>query len=164
MSAKETIWARAHLEYLTLAVIFTSACYIVIGHVFIWYKFQFKFNGTFALALAVFPLTALLVGKFFKNFNRGLLLLIAVCFIFALPLCGLFQTGASDGASIIGGLIPYSDAHGYYVSALRLNQGGAFDSSGRVADGGARREGKWQRGHGGMGGGDTGADGGNETE
>jgi hypothetical protein len=130
MSSKETIWARALLEYLTLVLIFLSACYILIGHVLIWYKLHSKFNGTFGLALGIFPLTALLVGKFFKDFNRGLLPLIAVCFIFALPLCGLFQTGASDGASIIGGLIPYSDAHGYYVSALRLNQGSSFDSFG----------------------------------
>ena len=131
MSARDTIWARAPLlEYLTLALIFASACYILIGHVFIGYKLQFKFNSTFALALAFFPLTALLVGKFFKDFNRDLLLLIAVCFIFALPLCGLFQTGASDGASIIGGLLPYSDAGGYYRSALGLNQGGSFSSFG----------------------------------
>ena len=130
MPIKKKIWSRALFEYSVLALIIASACYILFGHVLIGFKLQCKFNGVFGLILGIFPLAALMTGKYFKSFNRDLLLWIAVCFMFGLALCGLFQTGASDGASIIGGLLPYSDAGGYYASALSINQGGAFDSFG----------------------------------
>ena len=97
MRLKCTKLPKPLLESLILALILASFCYILIDHVFIWCKLQSKFNASFGLALAVFPLAALLSGRFFKNFNRCLLLLMAVCFIFSLPLSGIFQTGASDG-------------------------------------------------------------------
>lgn len=45
--------------------------------------------------------------------------------LFALPLSGLWQSGITDG-TVIGGLLPWSDANAYYVDAQRLLEGGLF--------------------------------------
>ncbi|NPV86591.1 MAG: hypothetical protein HPY45_11365 [Anaerolineae bacterium] len=49
----------------------------------------------------------------------------ATLVLFALPLAGLWSSGANE-QNIIAGLIPYSDASGYYGDALRLLNGGDF--------------------------------------
>ncbi|MFI5339630.1 MAG: hypothetical protein ACHQ7N_07320 [Candidatus Methylomirabilales bacterium] len=48
--------------------------------------------------------------------------MLCVCLI---VLVGMWQAGVSD-TQIIGGLFPYSDAHGYYTDALRLLHGERF--------------------------------------
>lgn len=45
--------------------------------------------------------------------------------LFALPLSALWNSGISDG-TIIGGLLPWSDASSYYWDARRLVEGGTF--------------------------------------
>ncbi len=45
--------------------------------------------------------------------------------LFALPLLALWNSGISDGYTI-GGLLPWSDARGYYWDAERLLEGGTF--------------------------------------
>jgi hypothetical protein len=45
--------------------------------------------------------------------------------LFALPLLALWTSGISD-ASLIGGLLPWSDASGYYWDAKRVLEGGIF--------------------------------------
>lgn len=48
---------------------------------------------------------------------------VAIVFaVFALPLMGLWRTGYSD-SRILGGLLPFSDARGYYEGAMRLIEG-----------------------------------------
>lgn len=50
--------------------------------------------------------------------------LAAVLSVFALELAGLWLTAESDGEFIIGGLLPWSDARGYYTGAQLLEAGG----------------------------------------
>jgi len=47
--------------------------------------------------------------------------------LFALPLSGLWHSGISD-PSIIGGLLPWSDASGYYGDAKQVLIGGSFSA------------------------------------
>ena len=65
---------------------------------------------------------------FFLSFNnsRGhFLSLSSMLILFALPLSALWTTGLSN-EFIIGGLIPFSDAAGYYNDANRFLEGGVF--------------------------------------
>ncbi len=52
-----------------------------------------------------------------------------VLVLFAAPLLGRWQTGRSDGAAI-GGLLPFSDATGYYHCAAELWEGRSFRDTG----------------------------------
>jgi hypothetical protein len=74
------------------------------------------------------PLIFTILFAFFLSLNnsRGLLLsLSSMLILFALPLSALWTTGLSN-EFIIGGLLPFSDAAGYYNDANRLLEGGVF--------------------------------------
>jgi hypothetical protein len=59
---------------------------------------------------------------------KGSLLGLGLCMVsFALPVSGLWTSGVSE-PSILGGLMPFSDAAGYYSDARRLLEGQLFSS------------------------------------
>lgn len=54
--------------------------------------------------------------------------LTATLLVFGIELLSLWQSGASDGDVVIGGLLPWSDAAQYYFGAQILNEGGELDA------------------------------------
>lgn len=72
-----------------------------------------------AFALVVFP--AYLLERSWSRTARLALLFV----LFGLPLAGLWGSGASE-PNVLGGLLPWSDAHAYFSDATRLLGGHAF--------------------------------------
>lgn len=54
--------------------------------------------------------------------GRSLITLVLILTLFALTLSGLWRSGASE-LNTVGGLLPFSDALGYYVGAVRFLHG-----------------------------------------
>ena len=54
--------------------------------------------------------------------RKRVIVVAATALLFALPLAGIWNSGNSE-PSVIGGLLPWSDASGYYTSAQRLELG-----------------------------------------
>lgn len=80
----------------------------------------------FSSTLAAVGLLSLLAFSWQGWAGRLLGLGIALC-LFALPLSGLWTSGASEW-NILTGLLPWSDASNYYRDALTLLNGGLFSS------------------------------------
>ena len=83
---------------------------------------RYEFTSTVFLLLILFGAAYL-----FKGWIGQLLKVLITLLVFALPLSGLWAGGSSE-PSIIGGLLPYSDASNYYIDALRLLSGWDFQS------------------------------------
>jgi hypothetical protein len=84
--------------------------------------FRYEFTSTVFLLLILFSAAYL-----FEGWTGQLLKILITLLVFAMPLSGLWAGGSSE-PSIIGGLLPYSDASNYYNDALRLLSGWDFQS------------------------------------
>lgn len=80
--------------------------------------------GTLPLWLVFLPLIYL---GFRCSFAGGIVPLSFTLLLFIFPLAGLWESGMSESV-IVGGLLPYSDAHGYYMNAQRLLTGSYYTS------------------------------------
>lgn len=77
--------------------------------------------------LLIIPIIAIVLYAAYAAWGtwQSMLAPCATLVLFALPLAGLWSSGANE-QNTIAGLIPYSDASGYYSDALRLLNGGDF--------------------------------------
>lgn len=82
-------------------------------------------NGLFPVLIAI---ALLLYPAYRRSGWTGTLASLSLTLIlFALPLSGLWNSGVSEDV-VIGGLLPWSDASGYYWDAKRLLEGGTFSA------------------------------------
>ncbi|WP_204105116.1 MULTISPECIES: hypothetical protein [Spirulina sp. CCY15215] len=81
------------------------------------------FNARYGFFIVIIPICFLLYFAYQKKGWIGITLSLSLTLVlFALPLSGVWSNSISDG-SIIGGLLPWSDASGYYGDARRLLEG-----------------------------------------
>lgn len=78
--------------------------------------------------MTVIPILLLLYLAYRLNGWKGTLVAFSLTLaLFALPLSGVWNSGLTDG-SFTSGLLPFSDASGYYYDARRLLEGELFSS------------------------------------
>ena len=65
------------------------------------------------------------IWRYGESVHIATLLPVFMLSVFSIVLVGMWQAGVSD-FHILGGLLPYSDAQGYYTDALRLLHGQRF--------------------------------------
>ena len=86
-------------------------------------SFRYGFTTTIVFTFILLALV------YFLKVKNGLIARASILFLlFAMPLSGLWNSGASE-PSLVSGLFPYSDAGAYYSDSWRLLSGLKFQSS-----------------------------------
>lgn len=102
-----------------LLIIYTTVQFSLAASVGLWLKYSYL-TGPLVIAGIYFA-----IARYGESIHTpGLLILFMLCVSF-IVLAGVWQAGVSDWL-MIGGLLPYSDAGGYYADALRLLHGQKF--------------------------------------
>ena len=93
---------------------------------------EFGIDFRYGFTSVILPVFFLLVMAFtIRGWTGTFLSLTLVLIVFALPLVGLWGSAYNE-SNILRGLIPWSDANGYYIDANRLLEGDLFlDKSAR---------------------------------
>jgi hypothetical protein len=114
-------WGGALLRAACLALPFALFAYVAFGAMPAALVLEIHFKN---------PVIVLLLGLFlflaYRQAGRwGVLCgLAATLLVFAVELAGVWLAAESDGNFLIGGLLPWSDAEGYYTGAQLLAEGG----------------------------------------
>ena len=89
---------------------------------------QLGLSVRYDFTVILIPVIVLIFLALLPGGWKGTLLGLSVCLaLFALAVSGLWTSGVSE-PSILGGLMPFSDAAGYYSDARRLLEGQLFSS------------------------------------
>ena len=102
-----------------LFLIYATARFSLAASVGLWLKY------TYLAAPLVIAGLYVAISRFEDTFHAAGVVPAFILCVCLIVLVGVWQAGVSD-LSIIGGLLPYSDAHGYYTDALRLLHGQKF--------------------------------------
>ena len=104
---------------LCLFLIYATVRFWLATSVGLWLKYTYLMAP---LAIAVLYIS---ISRFEGIIRAGGVVPVFVACVFLIVLVGVWQAGISDW-HMIGGLLPYSDAQGYYSDALRLLHGQDF--------------------------------------
>lgn len=108
------------------AVLVAGAAYALAIRLFTHVTPPAVVNKTCSLSLIVTLLLLVVAGLRFGRSWGVTMAMIVASIAFSVPLSRLWVTAETNG-SVIGGLLPFSDAAGYYADATRLLEGFSFE-------------------------------------